>query len=63
MKTGHMPTIKMYKNNGDVYGNLPCGSTVIWRRGHIKNIPDRRYKYVMVNCYRYRIMWVDNVQK
>ena len=29
---------------------------------HHSNCPDRRYKYVMLNCYRWRISWTNTTE-
>ncbi len=27
---------------------------------HYSSTPDRRYKWIMHNCSRYRLLWLDN---
>jgi hypothetical protein len=52
-----MLTIELARNpDGSVTGRMPDGRLVTWARDHSSR-PDRRYRHVMVNCYRYRIIW------
>jgi hypothetical protein len=53
---------KVYHNQGyDVlaYAEPDCiKPKAHWQWWH-KGKPDKRFKYVMLNCYRWRIVWVD----
>jgi hypothetical protein len=57
-----MITIKAVKGKGGaVAAWLSDGSPVYWP-AHYSNKPDYRFKFVTVNCCRYRLDWVGAAQ-
>lgn len=53
-----LPARDGYKHDVQTVGYSEREAT--WRRGYCR-IPDRRFKYVMLNCYRYRVEWLPDL--
>jgi hypothetical protein len=52
---------KVFHNHGfDVlaYREPECVRPVAHWRAGMSNRPDRRFKFVMFNCYRWRVEWI-----
>lgn len=55
--------IQLIKNaDKSVSGMLPCGSQVTWP-AYQSNKPTKRNKKVMVNCYNWTPIWVNEFSK
>ena len=53
-------TLKAQKQqNGDVHLFNQSGQRVACYDRFRSNKPDRRYKFVMHNCFRYKLEWID----